>query len=59
MKSLYVKPAMQVTDISMDDLLQQSQKPVQDVTGNSDLIPGEGTDDTGRARSYSVWDDEL
>lgn len=58
MKKKHIKPAMQVIDTEMDFHLLQSSNPVQNIDGNSDMLPGEGSDGTGRARSFNVWDDE-
>ena len=57
---IYIKPTIQVTNIHVVHLLQSNSGLVQQVEGenNGGLQPGEGTDDSGHSREYSIWDDE-
>ena len=57
---IYIKPTTLVTNIYVGHLLLPNSGLVQQVEGenNGGLQPGEGTDDSGRSREYSIWDDE-
>ena len=58
MKKNYVKPAMQVVEMAVQQMLAVSGDKATGISGNSGLGWGGGSNQAGRSRESDDWDDE-
>ena len=58
MKKNYVKPAMQVVEMAVQQMLAGSNPQATGIGGNSGLGWGGGSNGAARGRESDDWDDE-
>ena len=58
MKKNYVKPAMQVVEMAVQQMLAGSDLKATGISGNGGLGFGGGSNQGGRSRESDDWDDE-
>ena len=58
MKKNYVKPAMQVVEMAVQQMLAASGDKATGISGNSGLGFGGGSNGAARGRESDDWDDE-